>query len=183
LNKPAQIHEALVIRAQKGDPVARAALYQLFSRAMYNICIRMTGNKADAEDVLQDVFIYAFEHIGQVREPAAFGGWLRKIVVADCIRKSKQQFRWNELEDSFGNLPQEDGPDWWATVQPEQIHEEIKHLPNGCRQVFVLYVLEDLGHRQIAESLGISESTSKSQYQRARQLLKERITKKISING
>jgi RNA polymerase sigma factor (sigma-70 family) len=183
LNKSAQIHEDLVIRAQKGDPLARAGLYQLFSKAMYNICIRMTGNKADAEDVLQDVFVYAFEHIGQVREPAAFGGWLRKIVVADCIRKTKQQFRWNDLDDSHGNMPQDDDEDWWTSVQPEQIHEAIKLLPNGCRQVFVLFVLEELGHRQIAESLGISESTSKSQYQRARQLLKERITRKISING
>ena len=77
----------------------------------------------------------------------------------------------------------EEQAEWWINIELEQIHEEIKNLPEGCRQVFVLYVFENFMHKNIAENLGISESTSKSQYQRARQLLRERITKRISLNG
>lgn len=142
----------------------------------------MTGNKTDAEDILHDAFIYAFEHMDQLREPAAFGGWLSRIVMSKCIQVSKAHLRWKDLDDNY-NIPADDQTEWWSGIRLEQMHEEIKNLPNGCRQVFVLYVFEDLGHKAIAESLGISESTSKSQYQRARQLLKERITKQISING
>jgi RNA polymerase sigma-70 factor (ECF subfamily) len=143
----------------------------------------MAGNKADAEDILHDAFIYAFEHIRQLREPAAFGGWLSKIVIGQCVRASKSSLRWNDLNENNTEIPSEDERGWWADVQLKQLHEDIKKLPSGCRQVFVLLVFENFGHREIAESLGISEGTSRSQYHRARRLLKESITKRISING
>jgi RNA polymerase sigma factor (sigma-70 family) len=177
------IHEDLVIRARRDDSYARASLYKEYSRAMYNICTRMTGNKQDAEDILHDAFIYAFEHIHQIREPAAFGGWLRKIVIGKCIQLSKTQFKTVDFDESYLEGAAEEQAEWWTGIAPEQIHEEIKALPNGCRQVFVLYVFENFSHKMIADNLGVSESTSKSQYQRARQLLRERITKRISING
>ena len=168
-----------VLKAGKGDRNAQADLYRQYSKAMFNICIRMTGNRSDAEDLLQDAFINAFESIGQLKEPAAFGGWLRRIVVNKCIRFSKNSVQWKQLEEDHNELAEETPEQWWMTIKSELIHEEIKNLPNGCRQVFVLYVLEDFGHKDIAENLGISESTSKSQYQRARLLLKERIINKI----
>jgi RNA polymerase sigma-70 factor (ECF subfamily) len=74
-------------------------------------------------------------------------------------------------------------PEWWKTVSLQVIHDEIKALPDGCRQVFNLYVLEDYTHKEIAQTINISESTSKSQYQRARLLLKDRITKKLRLHG
>jgi len=143
----------------------------------------MTGNRSDAEDVLQEAFIIAFNNLHQLKEEQQFGGWLRTITVNECIRHSKKSFYWNEWEDgNYENLANEE-MEWWKKVNFEVIHKEIKSLPDGCRQVFNLYVLEDYSHKEIAENLGISESTSKSQYHRARQLLRERITKQLQIHG
>ena len=149
---------------------------------MFSICMRMTGNRADAEDVLQDTFILAFKSLHQLKYPEQFGGWLRRITVNACIRKSKQALNWQDLED-YQHSNTEDGTDWWNSISLELVNNEIKNLPDGCRQVFVLYVLEDLKHQEIAGNLGISESTSKSQYQRAKQLLRERITKQMVSHG
>jgi RNA polymerase sigma factor (sigma-70 family) len=183
LEHSTNIPAGLVIKAGKGDRNAQARLYQLYSRAMFNKCLRMAGNKTDAEDILQDAFIYAFEHINELREPAAFVGWLQKIVIGKCIKAGKTSLKWDDIDESYMGTPADEDFDWWTDIQMEQVHEEIKNLPDGCRQVFVLFVFENYGHKQVGESLGISESTSKSQYQRARKLLQERLTKRISING
>jgi RNA polymerase sigma factor (sigma-70 family) len=140
----------------------------------------MTGNTQNARDVLQDAFILAFNHLKQVKNPDQFAGWLRRIVINECIRFSKRSVHWQSLEDSdHGPVPEEE-PAWWTNINLEQVHDAIKDLPEGCRQVFVLYVLEDFSHKDIAKKLGISESTSKSQYQRARKLLKDKLLKKIA---
>lgn len=143
----------------------------------------MTGNRNDAEDLLQNSFILAFNNLSQLKQPAHFGGWLRRIVVNECIRHSKSSFYWNDLEEYHGDNIADEAAEWWTTIHPGLLHSGIKELPEGCRQVFILYVLEDFSHKQIAENLHISESTSKSQYQRARKLLKEKITRHISIHG
>jgi len=83
----------------------------------------------------------------------------------------------------MNDVPADDASEWWTSISLDLIHREIKGLPDGCRQVFNLYVLEDYSHKEIAESLAISESTSKSQYRRAKQLLKERITAQIQVHG
>ena len=150
---------------------------------MYNICIRMTGNRFDAQDVLQEAFIEAFRHLGQLKQPAAFGGWLRRIMINQCVRFSKRHVSWKSLEEDGTERNEEDETAWWLNIPLAVVHEEIKALPGGCREVFVLFALEDFGHKEIARDLGISESTSKSQYQRARRLLKERITKKMYPDG
>jgi RNA polymerase sigma factor (sigma-70 family) len=176
------IQTAVVRKACKGDAEAQAWLYNQYSKSMFNICTRMTGNRNDAEDVLQDAFIIAFRNLVQLKDPMQFGGWLKRIVVNECIRYGKKNFYWNEWEDERNNQP-EDEAEWWKTINFEIIHREIKGLPDGCRQVFNLFVVEDYSHKDIADQLGISESTSKSQYHRARQLLKERITKQLQIHG
>lgn len=150
---------------------------------MFNICTRMTGNRNDAEDILQDAFILAFRKLHQLKEQELFGGWLKRIVVNECIRFSKKSFNWETWEDDRNNLYQVEEIEWWKTISFNIIHQEIKGLPDGCRQVFNLFVVEDFSHKEIAEHLGISESTSKSQYHRARQLLKERITQQLVKHG
>lgn len=170
-------------KASAGDARSQALLYQQYSKAMFNICIRMVGNQNDAEDILQESFLTAFSKMYQLKDEQQFGGWLKRIVVNECVRHSKKHFSaadWNE--ELYGEISDEE-PEWWKTVSLQVIHMEIKALPNGCRQVFNLYVLENFTHKEIAQTLNISESTSKSQYQRARQLLKERITKKLQSYG
>lgn len=178
-----QIQTAVVKKAVHGDEDAQAWLYHQYSRAMFNICIRMTGTRADAEDILQESFILAFKNLGQLKQELQFGGWLKRIVLNECIRFSKRSFYWDDWEEEYEQLADDDAIAWWTTVNIETVHKEIKNLPEGCRQVFVLYAMEEYTHKAIAQNLGISESTSKSQYQRARLLLKERITKQMLING
>lgn len=177
------IQAAVIQKAVTGDRDAQAWLYVNFSKAMFNICIRMTGNRSNAQDVLQEAFIRSFKNLSQLKDPESFGGWLKRIVVNECIRHSKNSFSWNEWDSAQAEDMTDEPAGWWSSVTLETMHEEIKLLPEGCRQVFVLYVLEDYAHRDIAADLGISESTSKSQYHRARQLLRERITTKIAVHG
>jgi RNA polymerase sigma-70 factor (ECF subfamily) len=95
--------------------------------------------------------------------------------VNECIRFSKKRVRWEDWEDVQVDIAEEEAP-WWNELSLQYMHEAIKTLPDGCRQVFNLFVLEDFSHQQIAQQLNISEGTSKSQYHRARKLLKEKIT-------
>ena len=177
------IQEKLVEKAKNGDKSARADLYRLYIKAMYNNCIRIVGNKDDAEDIMHDSFIYAFDHLDQLVNAAAFGSWLRSIVVGNSIRFCKRNIKWKDLDGEADEAVSDDNEPWWLDISMEQAHEAIKDLPTGCRQVFVLYVFEDFAHKEIAANLGISESTSKSQYQRARSLLKERLTKLKEMYG
>jgi len=117
--------------------------------------------REDAEDLLQELFILAFRNLPQLKGKAYFGGPLKRIVINECIRYSPRKLRWQELEE----------------ISFEWVNEEIKKMPQACRTVFNLYALENYSHRQIAETLRITESTSKSQYHCARRLLRDRILK------
>ncbi len=171
-----------VLQAATGNATAQALLYHSFHKAMFNICMRMAGSRALAEDILHDAFILAFRNIHQLKQPEAVAGWLRRIVVNECTRQSRNSINWDDWAETHDRITDGEG-DWWEGISLEIIHREIKNLPDGCRQVFVLYALEDFTHKEIAASLGISESTSKSQYHRSRTLLKERILKQMQLTN
>lgn len=170
-------------KAVKGDASAQAKLYQQYSKAMFHICLRMTNNRTTAEDILQDSFILAFKNLHQLKDASQFGGWLKRIVVNECIRQAKQSWQWQDWEDEHDQVSNEQEEEWWKTVNIEMVYQQIRALPEGCKQVFNLYVFEDYSHKEIAAALTISESTSKSQYHRARQILKEKINQQMAING
>lgn len=156
-------------------------LFKSYGRAMYNICLRMIGNKQDAEDVLQDAFCQAYNNIGKLRASDSFGAWLKRIVINQCIRFLQRRVLFTDFDVT--NHDQSDDPEnWTELVTMQEINYEIMKLPDGCRIVFNLFLLENYSHKQISELLGISESTSKSQYHRAKQLLKKQLTKKME-NG
>jgi RNA polymerase sigma-70 factor (ECF subfamily) len=141
---------------------------------MYNIAMRMLANKMDAEDVLQEAFVAAFRNIGKYGGKAPFGSWLRRIVINHCInflQRSKSFFE--SLEDNSVNVQHEDSDEDAYGFSAEKIHEAVKALPDGSRLVLNLYLFEGYKHREIATMLNISESTSKSQYQRAKKILKQ----------
>lgn len=171
-----------VRRAREGNRSSAALLYSHFSKAMFNLCIRMTGNREDAEDVLQESFVIAFKKLDQLKNDNLFAGWLKKIVVSECCKLNKKKFKWTELSTDEKQNESEDSS-WLEIVSSKKMHEAIKGLPEGCRQVFNLFAVEDYSHKQVAEYLNISESTSKSQYQRARRLLKDHLLKNISLHG
>jgi RNA polymerase sigma factor (sigma-70 family) len=143
----------------------------------------MCGNEADAHDVLQDGFITAFEKIHQLKDAELFGGWLKRIVISKCITRSKQRNRYTALVIEDDGRANEIEESWWDTISMVELHEAIKKLPEGCRQVFVLYAVEDYSHQQVADELGINSGTSKSQYNRAKGLLQQILLKKMAANG
>jgi len=143
---------------------------------MYNISIRLLANRMDAEDVLQEAFVSAFRKIDDFRGDSGFGAWLKRIVINHCISflKSKRQLFF-DFSEVYENLPDDIDEVDNLRFEPETVHEFIKSLPDGSRIVLNLFLLEDYKHREIAQLLNISESTSKSQYQRAKKLLKEKL--------
>ena len=174
------VHVEVVDRCIKGDQKAFYEIYKLYSKAMFNICYRIVGNQEEAEDVLQEAFVNAFQKIHSYQGKASFGAWLKKIVVNKAISfLRKQQIEMVELEDRFEPKSDEQVDDIDLVMKVETIRNAIQKLPNGFRVVFSLYLLEGYDHKEISEILEISESTSKSQYNRAKKKLREILKEEV----
>jgi RNA polymerase sigma-70 factor (ECF subfamily) len=137
----------------------------------------MTGNKQDAEDILQDAFFQAYINIKQLKSIDSFGAWIKKIVINQSIKFLRSRVFYIDI-DSVNKEHEENSDDDIQEYSMQQINKEIQELPDGCRIVFNLFLLEEYTHKEIAEMLNISESTSKSQYHRARQLLQKQLKSK-----
>ncbi len=138
----------------------------------------MVSNQYDAEDIIQESFVKAFNNLDSFRGDSSFGSWLKRIVINQSItflRKKKQDFQ--DIDDL--QIANEDEERSFPEIDPMMIHESIKTLPEKARVVLNLYLLEGYMHREIAEILNITESTSKSQYLRAKHLLREKLEKEI----
>jgi RNA polymerase sigma-70 factor (ECF subfamily) len=136
----------------------------------------------EAKDILQESFVDAFRSYGKLNNKEAFGGWLKQIVIRNSIKYLKKKPSLYTLSEEYEQLEDSDDEGWFMELSFNEIHKEIKELPNGCRQVFVLFVLERYSHKDIAALLGVSESTSKNQFQRARRLLQQRLIKNLKRN-
>lgn len=164
----------LVGQCRKGETKAHYKLYRLYSKAMYNVAIRMVGDSHLAEDILQEAFIKAFTGIGKLKVDAAFGGWLKRIVINLCIDHSrKEKLVFTEMEEA--GFKEDAAAEIDSEVDPALVHSLIKKLPEGARQILVMRALEGYRHAEIGEELGISESTAKTQFFRAKQLLAKMI--------
>lgn len=173
------IHQELIDRCRTGDQEAHFKLYKLYSRAMYNVGYRITGNEEDAEDVLQEAFVSAFKNLENYRGDATFGAWLKRIVVNKSINVIKKR-RENVVaqEDEFDVPVEEAETDYMPELSVDKVRKCIEILPDGYRTVLSLYLLEGYDHEEIAGIMGITESTSKSQLNRAKGKLKELLIKK-----
>ena len=170
-----EITQRLVERARGGDQQSMYRLYKMYVQAMYNTCIRIVANQFDAEDILQESFVSAFNGLESFKGESPFGAWLKRIVInksLNHLRKQKNSFTDIESIQLVDDVS--DGEEF-PEITSEMVHEAIKTLPDKARIVLNLYLLEGYMHKEIADMLSISESTSKSQYQRARILLQERI--------
>uniref|UniRef100_UPI0032165DF9 RNA polymerase sigma factor n=1 Tax=uncultured Draconibacterium sp. TaxID=1573823 RepID=UPI0032165DF9 len=166
-----QNEQKLVKLCKKGDAKAQYKLYKLYCKGMYNIAMRMINNTSMAEDILQDAFIKAFSEIHKLKNEEAFGGWLKRIVINRCIDISRKETLVFADMERLGNQHNEISDEVESSVDPELIHNFIKKLPEGARQILVLRALEGFKHAEIAEKLKITESTAKTQFFRAKQLL------------
>lgn len=157
---------------KQGNELAAYQIYQAFSKAMYNTLIRITGNNEIAKDLLQDGFVRAFKNIHQLDDPQSFAGWIKRIMVnigLEYIRKKKVAYEIIDEAEEVAEFLEE------SLIDDESIHRAIKELPDGCRTVFCLYLLEGYKHAEIADELGISESTSKTQLMHAKKLMKQKL--------
>ena len=139
---------------------------------MFNLAYRMTNNREDAEDILQEAFIDCFRNINSFRFESTFGAWLKTILINKSINHLKKRKVKLILQDSLPeNIVEENEEN--ITYDTEKIFRGIESLPDGYRVILTLYLLEGYDHTEIAQILGISESTSKSQYSRAKDKLRK----------
>ncbi len=176
------INRRVIDKCLEGDIKAQFQLYKQYSKAMYNIASRFLNNKMDAEDILQESFVTAFMRLGELQNKDAFGSWLKRIVINNCISlQRKRRIQFEEIDEQrHGEAPKmEEG---MPEVDPALVHQAIKELPAKGRTVLVLRALEGYSHKEIAETLGITVSTSKTQYSRALSLLNGKLKEKRDVN-
>jgi RNA polymerase sigma factor (sigma-70 family) len=166
------VNFAIIERCKKGDRMAFSELYNLYAKAMFNISLRILNNMAEAEEVLQDSFLKAFENIGKYDPNYSFGVWLKRIVIngsLDVLKKRKPILvSLDEIQ-----YVQEEQDDDEIDFDVEAIKKCVTQLPDGYRTILSLFLFEDCSHKEIANLLGITEGTSKSQYSRAKKKLIE----------
>lgn len=148
---------------------------------MYNTALRIVGNEEEAEDVLQESFLAAFKMLSSYRGDASFGAWLKRIVVNKSINKVKKLQPMQSVDDQSEVAGHYEWPEEGnREVDVTSIKEGILQLPDGFRSVLTLYLLEGYDHVEISEILGISVSTSKSQYNRAKKKLREIVERQVN---
>src|SRR5688572_10320752 len=171
--------EAILQGCLQNDAVAQKELYNRFSPKMLAVCYRFGHNREDAEDMLQEGFIKVFSQIHTFRNQGAFEGWVRRIIVHTCINNLKKNKKFNEsvdINNATSLLVREESVP--SIVQAKQVVECIRLLPLGYRTVLNLYAIEGYSHKEISLMLEIEESTSRSQYTRAKQMLEEILIRK-----
>jgi RNA polymerase sigma-70 factor (ECF subfamily) len=181
------IHQDIIDRCKKGEQKAQFQIYKLYYKAMYNTSYRIVNDETEAEDIMQEAFLKAFDKIHTYSGKVSFGAWLKRIVInhtLDEVKKKKINF--SSLENSVYEV--KDGGNH-ETIKEEEISERVEdikeainELPDGYRVVLSLYLLEGYDHEEIGEILNISSSTSRSQYTRAKNKLKQQLAKKQQSN-
>jgi RNA polymerase sigma factor (sigma-70 family) len=174
--------ELMLAGCLKNNAAAQEALYARFSPRMLGVCYRFGKNREDAEDMLQEGFIKVFTQMHQYRNEGALEGWIRRIIVHTCINHLKKNKKFSESLDIIHansmHINEEMIP---SIMQAKQVVECIRMLPLGYRTVLNLYAIEGFPHKEIAAILDIEESTSRSQYTRAKAMLEEILIRKKII--
>ena len=168
--------QQLIEGCQRGDRRAQKEVYELYSRKMMGVCLRYVNDRETARDLLQDGFVKIFTSIGSFSGIGSFEGWMRKIFVncaLEYLRKSDVLREATDL-DNTAELVNADSSAI-SDISAAELMNMVKELPAGFRTVFNLFAIEGYSHKEIAEMLDITDSTSRSQYTRAKQLLKKKI--------
>ncbi|HAW20945.1 MAG TPA: hypothetical protein DCX14_12250 [Flavobacteriales bacterium] len=174
--------DELIDKCLQGDPRAQKALFEKFSGKMMSVCMRYAPDREQAEDVLQDAFVKVFSHLDSFKREGSFEGWIRRTMVntsLDQLRKkrgltidadiSEAEYLAGSDEKSIGKL------------RVDELMQLIQEMPTGYRTVFNMYAIEGFSHREIADELGVTESTSKTQFRKARTYLMNIIGERENI--
>lgn len=176
-------HKSIIDACKKGDERQKYRLYQMYSKAMFNVCYRMMNNREEAEDMLQEAFTQAFLKLDSFRYESGFGSWLKRIAINTCINaknKRKVELTYFEEMHKFEKPEIDENNEEEVRLTVAGITKAMEKLPEGGRIIFSLYLLEGYDHGEISQILNITESTSKSQFMRAKrrvvEILKEQKT-------
>lgn len=166
----------LIDRCRKGDRTSQRALYEQYCQKMMVVCLRYSKSTPEAEDVLQEGFVKVFQGLNNFRGESKLATWITRIMVNTALnarRKKLYLLPMVDIEET--NLPIAEVS--LSGIHFSQLLELIQTLPQGCQLVFNLFAIEGFSHKEIAEQLGISEGTSKSQFARAKSLLQHKLLK------
>jgi len=164
--------------AKKGNPVAQRYLYDTYKVPLFTVCLRYSRDRSEAEDILQEGFIKIFKDLNQYAGKGAIGAWMRKVMVNTAlqyIRKWKKDWQHEDSQD-YQNAFQNNAV-VFQKLGLEELTKLIQKLPQGYKIVFNLYIIEGYSHKEIANILGISESTSKTQLFKAKAALRQQVAK------
>jgi len=174
-NKYINIHQDLLDRCMEGDKKAQFEIYRLYYKSMYNSSLRIVGIPEEAEDIMQESFLAAFRKLKTYSGDVSFGAWLKKIVInrsLDALRKRKVLF-----EELHAELPVVNEPEPEVeSITVDEVKSAINSLSDGYRTILSLILLEGYDHEEVSEILGIKNVTSRTQFSRARQRLREILT-------
>jgi RNA polymerase sigma-70 factor (ECF subfamily) len=162
----------LIAQCLAHDRLAQRTLYDQYRRAMFTLAYRITGDFDAAAEVLQDAFLQVFKSLNSFRQESTLGAWIKTIVVRTAYRHLKSRVVFEELPPQYNEAQ----IDWGDFLNIEYLEKAIQSLPDGFRTVFTLIEIEGFSHREVAELLGISEGTSKSQLFYAKKKLREILT-------
>jgi len=177
-------HQLIIRGCIAGDRAAQQKLYDLFAHKMMGVCLWYARNREEAEEILQDGFMRVFRYIHTYKGQGSFEGWIRKIVVNAALLKfrNKSQLR-AIVEYNAGEHDIQESDSVVEMLEAKELIKLVQTLSPGYRMVFNLYVLEGMKHREIAELLGISEGTSKSNLADARLILQKALKVKKKVAG
>lgn len=183
--KKTQMHtEKLIAACRKDDSRAQLEIYKRYYRSMYSIALRILNDTAEAEDVMQESFLKAFDKIGTYKGEVTFGAWLKKIVINRSLDVLKARKSMISLEMAEEPVSDEEGETWmnYRGLEISTVKEVISSLPDGYRVVLSLYLIEGYDHEEISEILSITNATSRTQYHRARKLLAKKLNELKAVS-
>jgi len=175
--------QELVKSCVKGDRAAQKALYERYCRKMMVVCQRYAKSSPEAEDALQEGFLKVFSSLKSFRGDSALGTWITRIMINTALNSQRQKLYLLPMVDITEVVLPENEEISLASFNLSELIVMIQSLPDGCRLVFNLFAIEGYNHKEIAGMLGISEGTSKSQYSRAKSLLKVKLNVHNNVYG
>lgn len=178
LEQPVQLIQACI----NGDRHSQSKLYEHFKTKMFGVCLRYSKNREEAEEIMQEGFVQVFKSLHNFKHAGSFEGWIRKIMVYSAIQHYRAKPKMHPVPDTWDAQAEETGNDEiTARLYKKELLVMVQALPPACRMVFNLYVFEGMKHREIAEQLGISEGTSKSNFFDAKLILQKAVTNSLKI--
>lgn len=169
----------LIEECRKGNRTSQKVMYNHYCRKMMAVCMRYSKSSAEAEDILQEAFIKIFHGIKDFRQESKLETWMTRIMVNTALNaQRKKLYLYPMVDVEEINLPDEEMS--ISGMHYTQLLELIQSLPQGCQMVFNLFAIEGYSHKEVAEMLGITEGTSKSQFARAKSLLQAKLLKESS---